>query len=184
MKSLDRFIQRRRFAHASRYIGTGVRLLDVGTSDGALSEWLGPRVKSGVGVDPKPQGSRKGDNYVVLERSLPGLDLDQAFDVVTLLAVIEHIPRSDQMALAEECAAVLVPGGRLVATTPAQAADRVLDALRALRLIDGMELDEHYGFAPQEVPALFEDVGLRLLHQSRFELGLNHLFVFEKRASS
>ncbi len=181
MKRLDRFIQHRRFAQASRHIGPGVRLLDVGASDGALFEWLGSRVTSGVGVDPKPLGSRKGTNYVLLERPLPGLDLDEQFDVVTLLAVIEHIPRDCQKALADECAAVLVPGGRVIVTTPAQAADQVLDAMRALHVIDGMELDEHYGFDPREVPGLFEDAGLALAHHSRFELLFNHLFVFDKR---
>jgi hypothetical protein len=60
----------------------------------------------------------------------------------------------------------------------------VLDAMQALHLIDGMELDEHYGFDPREVPGLFEGAGLRLVHHSRFELGFNHLFVFEKGAFS
>ncbi len=181
MNAVDRYIQRLRFKQAGRHIGDGVRVLDVGTSDGALFEWLGPRVTRGVGVDPKPVGPGKGSNYVVLERSLPGLELDESFDVVTILAVIEHIPRNDQKALAEECAGVLVPGGRLIVTTPAPAADRVLDVLRAVHLIHGMELDEHYGFDPREVPALFEAAGLKLVHRSSFELGLNHLFVFEKR---
>src|SRR5947209_5516008 len=140
MNRVDRFIQHRRFAHASRHIGSGVRLLDVGTSDGALFDWLGSRVTRGVGVDPKPLGSRKGPNFVLLERSLPGLELDEEFDVVTMLAVVEHIPRDSQEALANECAAVLAPGGRIIVTTPAQAADRLLDAMRALHVIDGMEL--------------------------------------------
>ncbi len=184
MKWLDTFIQHRRFARAARHIGSEVRLLDIGTSDGALFRWLGTRVVSGVGVDPKPVGPTSGPNYTLLERSLPGLGVDGEFDVVTLLAVLEHIPRGDQVALAEECAGVLVPGGRLIVTTPAAAADRVLEGLRAARLIDGMELDEHYGFSPREVPAIFEKAGLPLRHHSRFELGLNHLFVFDKPASS
>jgi 2-polyprenyl-3-methyl-5-hydroxy-6-metoxy-1,4-benzoquinol methylase len=181
LRRLDRFIQRRRFAKAGEFIGHDVRLLDIGSADGALFKWLGPRVRRGVGVDPSPAAASAGPNCVVLEGSVPDLRLDEQFDVVTLLAVIEHVPREEQKALALECARVLVPNGRVIVTTPSPAADRVLDALRAVRLIDGIELDQHYGLEPDEVPAVFSSAGLSLVHRARFELGFNNLFVFEKR---
>jgi SAM-dependent methyltransferase len=106
---------------------------------------------------------------------------DRPFDVITMLAVLEHIPRDDQPALAEACARALKPGGRLVVTTPAPAADRLLDMMKALHLIHGMELGQHYGFEPGETPGIFEAAGFTLVHRSSFEFRLNHLFVLERQ---
>jgi hypothetical protein len=63
---------------------------------------------------------------------------------------------------------------------PAKTVDHVLSALRFLRLIDGMSLEEHYGFEPGDTVRIFSPPAFRLLHHSRFQAGLNHLFVFEK----
>ena len=75
------------------------------------------------------------------------------WDAVTLLAVLEHIPRAQQGPMAETCHDLLVPGGRVIITVPARAVDTILAILRFLHLIDGMSLEEHYGFEPPD-PAL------------------------------
>jgi hypothetical protein len=57
--------------------------------------------------------------------------------------------------------------------------DRIIDVLRTLRLVEGMDIEAHHGFETEETPGYFARAGLRLLRHERFELGLNHLFVFE-----
>jgi hypothetical protein len=99
---------------------------------------------------------------------------------VTLLAVLEHIPRDRQALVASACFAALRPGGRAILTVPGRGVDSILAVLRFLRLVDGMALGEHFGFDARETPQVFQAAGFRLLHYSRFQLGLNHLFVFEK----
>ncbi len=44
-----------------------------------------------------------------------------------------------------------------------------------------MSLEEHYGFEPGDTAVIFAGPRFRLLHHSRFQLGLNHLYVFEKQ---
>jgi hypothetical protein len=43
-----------------------------------------------------------------------------------------------------------------------------------------MRDDQHYGFNPRQAISTFQQAGLVLERQSRFQLGLNNLFVFRK----
>lgn len=156
-------------------------MLDIGCADGALFRALGDRISYGVGVDPEAIDGRIGSRSNLYRGLFPAALPDQRqYDVICLLAVLEHIPEPVQRNLAAECAARLLPGGQVIATVPAPAVDGILSALRACRLIDGMSLEQHYGFNPVDLPAQFRTAGLRLARHSRFQLGLNHLFVFER----
>ena len=97
-----------------------------------------------------------------------------------MLAVLEDIPTSAQAELADACYDLLKPGGRLIITVPSHGVDYLLAALRFLRLIDGMSLEEHYGFRPDDTPIVFARSKFRLFKRSSFQFGLNHIFVFEK----
>ena len=72
-------------------------------------------------------------------------------------------------------------GGRVVLTVPSPRVDAIVDRMIRLGIADGMSLDEHHGFDPASTDRVFGTQGFRLLHRGRFQLGLNHLFVFEKR---
>ena len=95
--------------------------------------------------------------------------------------MLEHIPRAQQVPLAEACHDLLAPGGRIIITVPSRAVDTILGILKFLHLIEGMSLEEHYGFEPGDTVKIFAGPRFKLLHHSRFQLGLNHLYVFEKQ---
>src|SRR5262249_44716365 len=111
-----------------------------------------------------------------------GLDAGP-FDVITMLAVLEHVPPDSLERWARACAELLVPGGLVIATVPAPAVDHILHALMTLRVLDGMSVEEHHGFEPGLAPAVFGRAGFTLAHHGRFQLGLNNLFVFAKPAA-
>ncbi len=183
MKALDRFFQRLRIRKAATWIPADSRVLDVGCFDGSLFEALGDRLVEGVGLDPLLEREVRGPRWRMLRARLPGAPgIEGPFGAITLLAVLEHVPESELPGLAAEIRRFLAPGGRLVLTVPEPAVDRVLALLAALRLIDGMSLEEHHGFEAARTRALFEGAGLRLLVHRRFQLGLNNLFVFERPA--
>jgi 2-polyprenyl-3-methyl-5-hydroxy-6-metoxy-1,4-benzoquinol methylase len=184
LKALDRLLQRWRIAKTRPFIAQGARVLDIGCSDGALFRQLSKRIGKGVGIDYDLDAGIEKENVELVPGTFPeSLASRDPFDVITLLAVLEHVPRERQDILARGCALYLKPGGVLVVTTPEPAVDRILDTLKFLRLIDGMSLEEHYGFEPRDTPAIFASHGLRLREWRKFQLGLNNLFVFERDSS-
>lgn len=185
MKAVDRLLQRWRIGVVRPYLGPGSRVCDIGCAEGGTLYRAIPHLADGVGLDP----DLVAPGAVGTNRLLPGLfpdDLpdDRPFDAITMLAVLEHIPADRQAPLAADCTRHLKPGGRLLITVPAPAVDRILDLLRTLRLIDGMNLEQHYGFEVAQTPAIFGGAGLSLEKSRRFQLGLNNLFVFRKPEDS
>lgn len=181
MKFGDRLLQSWRISQAARWISPGSRVLDIGCADGVLFRLLGGKISEGIGVDPDLARECRDGPLMLLRGTFPqALPNDTAFDAITMLAVLEHVPHAQQAILAEDCARYLKPGGRLIITVPSAAVDHILTLLMKLRLVDGMSVEEHWGFRPEETPRIFSRGGLRLLEHSRFQLGLNNLFVFEK----
>jgi 2-polyprenyl-3-methyl-5-hydroxy-6-metoxy-1,4-benzoquinol methylase len=181
VKPLDRFLQRWRFRKVAPFLRPSSRVLDIGSADGALFRRY-PWVAAFVGIDPDTEAShRLGPNGQLLRGVFPdALEDDEPFDVISLLAVLEHVPPPGQPVLAAECARRLKPGGVVVVTVPSPVVDTILAGLKTLRLIDGMAVEQHYGFEPDRTVDLFTSAGLSLVQAERFQLGVNNLFVFEK----
>lgn len=181
LKPLDRFLRDARIAKARPFVRAGDFVLDIGCADGEMfRRWRG-HISRGVGIEPTLSERVVADDYELI----PGRFPDQAptgiqFDIITMLAVLEHIPTTVQAGLAEACSALLKPGGLIVITVPSPRVDDILHVLLRLHLIKGISAHEHYGFKPADTLAVFPVAGYRVLRQTRFQLGLNNLFVFQK----
>jgi hypothetical protein len=183
MKFLDRYIQRWRMRRALKHLPAELRLIDIGAYHGELFERLGTRLIRGFGVEPLLQEQREATRYTIRPGYFPAVrPQENGWDAVTMLAVLEHIPTSQQQAVAEACYDLLRTGGRVVITVPTGVVDWILAVLRFLRLIDGMSLEEHHGYEPADTARIFAPPRFRLVQHSRFQFGLNHLFVFERMA--
>src|SRR5664279_3946205 len=68
---------------------------------------------------------------------------DNFFDVVTLLAVVEHLELSELQLLFTEIFRILKPGGRVIITTPAVWTNFILWSLAKLHLLSPEEIAEH-----------------------------------------
>lgn len=185
MKYLDYYLQRRRIAITHPYVPHGATMLDIGSADGILFETLSSHILRGIGIDPDITEQVTIGNYTLMYGTVPDTQFPaDSFDCITMLAVLEHIPREAQPQLVEYCMNCLKPGGRVIITVPSPFVDYILTALQWLRIIDAMSLHQHYGFQPHETPLLFRSPHFRLLRHQRFQLGLNNLFVFEKSTTA
>lgn len=181
MKSLDRYLRDARIARTRPHVRNGDVVLDVGCADGEMfRQWRG-FIGHGIGVDPLLKERRVTDDYELSPGHFPeAVPAGVSCDVITMLAVLEHIPPTEQTRLADACDVLLKPGGRIVITVPSPRVDDILHVLCSLRLIDGMSVHEHYGFRPEDTPGIFPPPRYRLIERQKFQLGLNNLFVFEK----
>ncbi len=182
MKPLDRVLQRWRIAKARPFITDGARVLDIGSSDGALFQQLGKKLGSGVGIDPTLRQNGRVDNFSLIAGRFPqDMPSVPAFDVITMLAVLEHFPQAGYASLRSGCSRFLKPGGYLIITVPSRQVDFILKVLLALGLIDGMSVEEHHGYDVRETANIFPPPEFKLVKRQRFQLGLNNLFVFERQ---
>jgi SAM-dependent methyltransferase len=84
-------------------------------------------------------------NWVVLDLNKePTLPFESDyFDVVTLLAVVEHLNPTTLVELFREAHRTLKPGGMLILTTPANWSDGLLAMMASLNLVSKEEIHEH-----------------------------------------
>jgi 2-polyprenyl-3-methyl-5-hydroxy-6-metoxy-1,4-benzoquinol methylase len=177
---LDRFLQRYRIRMAIRVLPKATRLLDIGTHDGTLFRLTGA---SGIGIDPELIDVAPMPGVTMVKGFFPD-DLParpgELFDAAAALAVLEHIPDDELANWAKSLAGLIAPGGRMVVTVPAPTVDHMLHVLMGLHLIAGIEAHQHHGFQPADLESIFSAPDWRLHKHRRFQLGLNHLYVFER----
>ncbi|HWO16491.1 MAG TPA: methyltransferase domain-containing protein [Solirubrobacterales bacterium] len=180
MKTLDKYLREVRIAKAKGFVRQGDVVVDVGCADGIMFDrWKG-LIEYGYGIDPILEKGQETPGYALYSGSFPEGLPQVKCNVITMLAVLEHIPPEEQAKLPQACHQMLEPGGRVVVTVPSAKVDSILRLLDTLRLVDGMSMDEHYGFDPTHTLRIFMQPLFRLVHRRRFQLGLNNLFVFEK----
>jgi len=185
MKRLDLWLQDARIRRVLPYLRPGDRILDVGCADGALFRaTAGLQPGASLGLDPDLDVPCRAAGFPLVPSPFPaGVPEGALFDAIVMLAVLEHVPPAEQAEWSEACARLLAPAGRLLITVPSPAVDRILDALMSVRLIDGMEVGQHYGFDPKLVPRMMSGPELQAVTHRRFQRGLNHLFVFESQST-
>lgn len=106
------------------------------------------------------------------------------FNVVTLLAVVEHLNPANLIGLLEEGHRVLQPGGRVILTTPAAWSDGLLRLMARLGLVSAEEINEHqFSWTLPLLGWCFGRAGfaMKAVRFGYFELFLNLWAVAEKK---
>jgi ubiquinone/menaquinone biosynthesis C-methylase UbiE len=104
---------------------------------------------------------------------------DAYFDVVTMLAVFEHIEPAFLVTTLEEVCRVIKPGGSYIMTTPAAWTERLLKMLERLRLVSPEEIEEHKDtYCHKKIIGLLREAGFneRNMKYGYFEASMNLWF--------
>jgi 2-polyprenyl-3-methyl-5-hydroxy-6-metoxy-1,4-benzoquinol methylase len=154
------------------------RLLDIGCGwEVRLLKELEAHISYGVGIDVKAPwiDTLKLKTFSTsLDRMLP-FD-DASFDIVTMLAVLEHLDHPED--IMREISRILRPGGGLVLTVPSWYAKPVLEFLSyRVGIISPDEIRDHKRyFNREDLVRLVADVGgLKLIHHDYFQWRFNNL---------
>jgi ubiquinone/menaquinone biosynthesis C-methylase UbiE len=174
---LDPILRWMRSRKVRSYISEGVVLCDIGCGPQAkLLRDLSGNIKEGIGLDKKV-AEQRFDNLsfktILIDDRLPLPD--KCVDVVTLLAVLEHLEKP--VATLTETKRILKPGGMLLITVPTVINQWVGEFLSyRLHLIDENEYRDHKRYYSKRLlREHLEAAGFPLIHlkMSYFELGMN-----------
>jgi len=179
--SCDKLIQKLRYKKVVKLIPKGCVLADCGCGDGDFLRYAQKRISRGYGVDIVRRNFIGGDNFIFLEGNLDQkIPLeDGTIDVVTGLAVLEHLNHPD--VFIKEIFRILKTGGRCILTTPSPMAKPVIELLAyRIGVISEKDIKDHKRyFNADELRSLFgQFAALRIEY---FLFGLNTLITGRKR---
>src|SRR6476469_2356369 len=152
-------------------------VLDVGCGRAAaFLKAIAPRIHQGFGVDFKVdtvQFSNIKTLQFKFDGSLPFEDA--SFDVVTMLAVLEHIEHERQML--QEIYRVLKPNGKLIITVPSVWSQPILEFLAyRLKIVSEAEIRDHKRYYNREKlrKVLVKETNFHSFHHQYFQLWMNN----------
>lgn len=184
---LEPLLRRMRLARVRPWLlkGRTNDLLDVGCGwEARLLHELEPFISRGVGIDFKAPDLKSSKLSTISARLSDRLPFEAAsFDVVTMLAVLEHLERPRD--IVSEIGRILRPGGRLILTVPSPAAKPVLEFLAfKVGIVSRTEIEDHKEyFDRQALMAVFSDSSTwRVLHHEYFQVRFNNFLVAERIA--
>jgi ubiquinone/menaquinone biosynthesis C-methylase UbiE len=192
---LENFLARKRANMANRLIRESSkqgRILDIGCGSTPLF-LMSSTVHEKYGIDPNlseigfSDAIKSVDNLHLIkfdieaDQKLPFED--NFFDVVTMLAVFEHIEQDKLNNTLTEIKRVLKKNGRFILTTPCTWTDTLLRVMSKLRLVSSKEIEEHKGaYNHNAIKDYLINSGFdkTKMHFGYFELYLNNYAYVDK----
>lgn len=162
------------------------RLLDVGCGwNYSLLKAVEPYIHKGVGVDLKAPNLETPRISVVQAKLFSALPFpDNSFDIVVMLAVLEHLSNSTE--IVAEIKRVLDLGGRLILTVPSKRAQPVLEFLAyRLKVVNDLEIRDHKRYWDYaDLKEVMHECGLTVEEHRYFQFGMNNFLVAKKSVNA
>jgi len=159
-------------------------VLDLGCGLCELTERIPASVRY-LGVEREPWMLERARKLLPFRRFTgadiedPGFDPGEPVDRIVILAVFEHLERPEK--ILQRARQWAVRGGRMILTTPAPRAKKILDLGARWGLLSRHAEDEHERlWSIEEIRAAAEDAGWLFVRSRKFLFGLNQLVVLER----
>jgi ubiquinone/menaquinone biosynthesis C-methylase UbiE len=184
---LEKFLSEQRAKKANSIIPQSFRkgnILDIGC--GSYPYFLTTTTFANkFGIDPAVSTTEvEGVNLQKINIAKEKLPFkDNFFDVVTMLAVFEHIEKDRLNFLLNEINRVLKKGGMLIITTPAPWSDKLLHQMAKFGLISSEEIHDHKShYSQAKIVDMISESNFNKdkIKGGFFEVFLNMWFVAEK----
>jgi len=183
MGLLSSYIRRVRMHKALPYVKGEV--LDLGCGYADVLHLVPERITRYCGVDcnannvARLQKEFPSHEFLCRDLDVDTIESDQKYDVVLLLAAIEHI--YNQKHLLEQILANLKPEGKIIITTPTPWGDFVHRLAGKVKLLAGSADDRHIViYNKNRFRIVASDFRLNMETYRRFELGSNQFVVFSR----
>ena len=130
-KPLDEILEFIRFTKVEPYIPKDATLLDIGAGDGNFLRYLDGHLQFAVGIDSHLTQSVDFGRCRLIPGYFPyNFIEDRTFDIITMMAVTEHIPMEAFLDVTTACWKYLNPNGQLIITVQHQRVEGLLDLLK------------------------------------------------------
>lgn len=180
---LEPLLRRLRLGRVISQIPSNVKVLDIGCGQSmALLKAIAPRIDHGVGIDFKVSQLRTDKIETIplkLDQALPFPN--NSFDVVTMLAVLEHLEH--ETPILQEIHRVLRTSGKLILTVPSIRAQPVLEFLAyRLKIVDEAEIRDHKRYYDRQTlkKVMLEDASFQDFEHQYFQFGMNNFCLVTK----
>jgi ubiquinone/menaquinone biosynthesis C-methylase UbiE len=183
------FLAKKRAKLANKLISEGQRngrILDIGC--GSYPYFLETtKFKEKYGIDPSLNIALIKNKDIILKKikidkkTLPFVN--NYFDVITMLAVFEHIEHDELQFVLKEVYRVLRKNGIFIITTPAPWSDKLLHFMAKFGLISAEEIHEHKHNHPKsKIENILSQAGFakNKIKNGFFELHMNMWFTVRK----
>ena len=155
----------------------GLEVLDVGCGGGILADSMARKGAKVLGIDLSTKALRvaqlhameaqtSGVSYREVSAEALALEMPQAFDVVTCMEMLEHVP--DPASVVQACASLVKPGGWVFFSTlnrtPKSFLFAIVGAEYVLNLLPRGTHEYAKMIRPSELAAYARRAGLELLH--------------------
>lgn len=181
---LEPILRKLRLQRVIKHIPSSSILLDIGCGTSAsFLKTISTKVTKGVGVDFKVNPIKTQNIETIqlkLDSQLPFED--SSFDVVTMLAVLEHIEYEQD--ILKEIYRVLVPNGKLILTVPSVWSQPVLEILSYhLKIISEAEIRDHKRYYNRSKlrQALVANAGFTEFRHQYFQFWMNNFCTVVKK---
>ncbi len=159
----------------------GERLIDFGCgAEPVLLRKASPIIHWGIGFDYDANNLREQNFFVRQARISDTFPLpNHSATAVSMTAVIEHFSKDAALNLLKACKKVLLPGGRVILTTPTPLGKYPLETVARLTplVAKGEVFDHQHYYSKYDLAYSAAHAGLHLIHYDTFEFGGNSVAV-------